>query len=267
MDLHKRIEVLAPEGACDLIVIRGANGFIEGKPANGAIAALFPLSPGHNDVAAECRRGGTRVGEPIAQSWLARLRNAPTARIKAHVSGGEITLDAAGSEPAPVQSAPLIAYEWRAGSDNPMPLALSSDRILLTMAAPKLDGEYRVTLRVADAAGRADESTIMFRVRQGQPEPIDTTREPPAWIDGAVIYGVAPKLFGPRGLADVSARLETLARLGVNTLWLAPVTASSASDFGYAVMDYFVVRSDFGSEAELRHLDRGRARAPDACDP
>jgi cyclomaltodextrinase / maltogenic alpha-amylase / neopullulanase len=254
---HKRIEVLAPEGTCDLIVIGGANGLIEGKPANGRLVALFPLSPGHNDIAAECRRSGLRVGEPIRQAWLARLRNAPTARIKAHVSGSKLELDAGGSQPAAAEPAPIIAYEWRAGSDNPMSIALPGEGMHLTMPSPRLNGEYRVTLRVRDAAGRADESTIIFRVRQGRPEPIDTTREPPTWLDGAVIYGVAPRLFGPRGLADVSARLDTLARLGVNTLWLAPVTASAASDFGYAVTDHFVVRSDFGSAAELRQLIAG----------
>jgi cyclomaltodextrinase len=254
---HKRIEVLAPEGACDLIVIRGANGHLEGKPANGHLAALLPLSPGHNDIAAECRRGGMRIGEPVSQAWVARPRNAPTARIGAQISGSKITLDAAGSQPAAAQPTPLVTYEWRAGSDNPAPLALPAEGIVLAIPSPKLDGEYRVTLRVVDAAARADESTMIFRVRRGQPEQIDTTREPPAWIDGAVIYDVVPKLFGPRGLTDVSARLDTLARLGVNTLWLAPVTASAASDFGYAVTDHFVVRSDFGSETELRHLIAG----------
>jgi cyclomaltodextrinase len=252
--LHKRIEVLAPENACDHIILRGAYGVIEGKPEKGRLAARLPFSPGHNDITAECRRGGVRIGEPVRQAWLARARNVPTARVNVNASGNEIILDAADSEPAAAQPTPIIVYAWRAGSDNPMSLALPGAGIRLKIPSPRLDGEYRVTLRVADAAARADESTIMFRVRQGQPQQIDTSREHPAWIDAAVIYGVAPKLFGSRGLVDVSTRLDALARLGVNTLWLAPVTASAASDFGYAVTDHFVVRSDFGSEAELRHL-------------
>jgi cyclomaltodextrinase / maltogenic alpha-amylase / neopullulanase len=91
-------------------------------------------------------------------------------------------------------------------------------------------------------------------VRDGKPETIDLTREHAAWIDGAVVYGVVPHLFGPRGLADVTERLDKLAALGVTTLWLSPITAAARNDFGYAVTDYFRLRQDFGSEADLREL-------------
>ena len=109
-------------------------------------------------------------------------------------------------------------------------------------------------LRVTDELGRSDESTATFRVRGGKPETIDLLRENPAWIDSAVVYGVVPSFFGRRGLEDVTARLDELARLGMNTLWLLPITATLPGEFGYEVTDHFRLREDVGSEADLRNL-------------
>jgi cyclomaltodextrinase / maltogenic alpha-amylase / neopullulanase len=102
--------------------------------------------------------------------------------------------------------------------------------------------------------GRVDESTATFRVRKGRPEAVDLQREHPGWIDAAVIYGIDPFRFGPRGLVDVIPRLDELRALGVTTLWLTPITAAPAQDFGYAVTDHFQVRPNLGSEADLRNL-------------
>jgi glycosidase len=96
----------------------------------------------------------------------------------------------------------------------------------------------------------------MFRVRHGEAQSFDPLRDKAQWIDAAVIYGVVPALFGKSGLAGVTAHLDRLAALGVNTLWLSPVTASPPRDFGYAVTDYFRLRADFGDEGDLRELIR-----------
>ena len=159
--------------------------------------------------------------------------------------------------------APIVAYEWRARERNPAPIpGLPASGAQIELAPPPIDGEYYVTLRVRDDRGQIDESTAMFRVRRGKPEAVDIMREHAAWIDRAVAYGVVPSLFGPGGFRDVTARLDDLANLGVNTLWLSPVYESPPGDFGYAVTDYFSLRPNFGSEADLHGLiamahDRG----------
>jgi cyclomaltodextrinase len=143
----------------------------------------------------------------------------------------------------------------RARDGNPAPLpALPSRDKQIVLQPPAVDGEYFVTLRATDELGRADESTATFRVRGGKPEMIDLLREHPAWIDSAVVYGVVPSFFGPRGFEDVTARLDELARLGMNTLWLSPITATVPGEFGYEVTDHFRLREDVGSEADLRNL-------------
>ncbi|MFT3912836.1 MAG: alpha-amylase family glycosyl hydrolase [Anaeromyxobacteraceae bacterium] len=82
-----------------------------------------------------------------------------------------------------------------------------------------------------------------------------------AWHRGAVVYGVVPPLLvsrpGESPLAAVTAHLDALADLGVDVLWLAPVTATDdPGAISYAVTDLFALRPDYGTPAELRALVR-----------
>jgi glycosidase len=71
------------------------------------------------------------------------------------------------------------------------------------------------------------------------------------------VYGVVPPLFGPRGLADVTARVPDLAALGVDALWIAPVQATDdPGAISYAITDHFAVREDYGTLDDLRALVR-----------
>jgi cyclomaltodextrinase / maltogenic alpha-amylase / neopullulanase len=76
----------------------------------------------------------------------------------------------------------------------------------------------------------------------------------PAWTASAVVYGVVPFLFGERPFRAVTDRLEYLRDLGVNALWLSPVTRSPEGDFGYAVTDYLRTNPRYGSEEEFSKL-------------
>ncbi len=83
------------------------------------------------------------------------------------------------------------------------------------------------------------------------------------WTDGGVVYGVVPSLFGDPPLQAVTERIDELVELGVDALWLSPVTATTdPDDFGYAVTDYFAVRDDFGTAADMKALVE-RAHAHD----
>lgn len=83
-----------------------------------------------------------------------------------------------------------------------------------------------------------------------------TTPAPTGWARDAIVYGVIPSRFGPRGIPDVTARIDDLHDLGVNTLWLSPVSEPSPGDFGYEVMDHRKLRSDYGTPADLHRLVR-----------
>ncbi len=77
-----------------------------------------------------------------------------------------------------------------------------------------------------------------------------------------VVYQIYPKSFSDSdgdGLGDlrgVTARLDHLAKLGVDYLWLTPFFPSPQRDNGYDVADYCAVDPHFGTMADLEELIR-----------
>ena len=91
----------------------------------------------------------------------------------------------------------------------------------------------------------------------------DQTRSKPAptpWWKGAVIYQVYPRSFadsngdGIGDLAGITARLDHIASLGVDAIWLSPFYPSPMDDFGYDISDYCDVDPIFGSLADFDAL-------------
>jgi alpha-glucosidase len=84
------------------------------------------------------------------------------------------------------------------------------------------------------------------------------------WWRGAVIYQIYPRSFsdsngdGIGDLAGITARLDHVASLGADAIWLSPFFASPMKDFGYDVSDYRAVDPIFGT---LEDFDALVARA------
>ena len=75
----------------------------------------------------------------------------------------------------------------------------------------------------------------------------------PDWWRGGVVYQIYPRSFldmngdGVGDLAGVAARLDYVARLGVDAVWISPFFVSPMQDFGYDVADYKNVDPMFGT--------------------
>ncbi|MDE2427270.1 MAG: alpha-glucosidase, partial [Burkholderiales bacterium] len=73
------------------------------------------------------------------------------------------------------------------------------------------------------------------------------------WWREAVIYQVYPRSFsdsnddGVGDLPGITARLEYIASLGVDIVWISPFFTSPMKDFGYDVADYCDVDPLFGT--------------------
>ena len=80
------------------------------------------------------------------------------------------------------------------------------------------------------------------------------------WWQGAVIYQVYPRSFadasgnGVGDLQGITARLDHIAELGVDAIWLSPFFRSPMKDFGYDVSDYRDVDPMFGTLADFDDL-------------
>ena len=88
------------------------------------------------------------------------------------------------------------------------------------------------------------------------------------WWRGAVIYQIYPRSFldtnddGIGDLPGITSRLEYVADLGVDGIWISPFFTSPMKDFGYDVADYRDVDPVFGTLqdfdallAKAHHLD------------
>ncbi|SEB21016.1 alpha-glucosidase [Variovorax sp. YR216] len=84
------------------------------------------------------------------------------------------------------------------------------------------------------------------------------------WWRGAVIYQIYPRSFmdsngdGIGDLPGITARLDHVAALGVDAIWVSPFFRSPMKDFGYDVADYRAVDPMFGT---LEDFDAMLARA------
>lgn len=87
---------------------------------------------------------------------------------------------------------------------------------------------------------------------------------PPAWWHGAVIYQIYPRSFqdtdadGIGDLPGITQRLDYVAGLGVDAVWVSPFFKSPMADFGYDIADYRAVDPVFGT---IEDFDRLLAKA------
>ena len=86
------------------------------------------------------------------------------------------------------------------------------------------------------------------------------------WRDG-VIYQIYPRSFADSngdGIGDLNGimgKLDYLADLGVDAIWLSPIYPSPDVDFGYDVADYYGIDPKYGSMDDFhRLLDEAHAR-------
>ena len=80
------------------------------------------------------------------------------------------------------------------------------------------------------------------------------------WWQGAVVYQVYVRSFcdsngdGQGDLPGVISKLDYIASLGVDAIWLSPIHPSPNRDWGYDVSDYEGVHPDYGTLADFEKL-------------
>ena len=91
---------------------------------------------------------------------------------------------------------------------------------------------------------------------------IHSTQTGVPWWKRAVIYQVYPRSFQDSngdGIGDIPgiiSRLDYLAELGIDAIWLSPVYCSPQDDNGYDISDYRDIDPIFGTLADMDRLIR-----------
>jgi len=87
-----------------------------------------------------------------------------------------------------------------------------------------------------------------------------TDKREAMWYQDAVLYEVFVRAFvdsngdGIGDLPGLITKLDYLQDLGVDTIWLLPITPSPLRDDGYDVSDHFNVHPDYGTLDDFRRL-------------
>jgi oligo-1,6-glucosidase/alpha-glucosidase len=87
-----------------------------------------------------------------------------------------------------------------------------------------------------------------------------TRPEDHPWWERGVVYQVYPRSFqdsdgdGVGDLRGIEQRLDYLAGLGIDAIWLSPIFPSPMADFGYDVADYCGIEPMFGTLADFDRL-------------
>jgi maltose alpha-D-glucosyltransferase/alpha-amylase len=105
----------------------------------------------------------------------------------------------------------------------------------------------------APHSARAGKSTA----RRGKPSAL---HDDPLWYKDAIIYQVHIKSFfdanndGVGDFPGLIAKLDYIAELGVDAIWLLPFYPSPRRDDGYDIADYRNVHPDYGSLSDVKHF-------------
>ncbi len=92
---------------------------------------------------------------------------------------------------------------------------------------------------------------------------VPAARQPEDWWKSAVVYQIYPRSFadsdgdGVGDLRGIIGKLDYLAALGVDVLWLSPVYRSPQDDNGYDISDYEDIDPMFGTLADVDELIAG----------
>jgi alpha-glucosidase len=80
------------------------------------------------------------------------------------------------------------------------------------------------------------------------------------WWRGAVVYQIYPRSYvdangdGLGDLPGIISKLDYIASLGVDAVWLSPIYPSPQADFGYDVSDYCGIEPAYGTLADFDRL-------------
>ena len=222
------------------------------EASGGAFAVPVVLGGGESEIVA-CAAGA--CSDPLTLTLGYALR--PEVYLFATVAGREVAFE--GHVLANPEGGALT-FDWEEDPDNPQALGLavlSDTTAAASVPADAAPGEYYVDLTATDADGDTFRARTFVTVTADEVTPFDIEEDYAAWIDDAVIYEVSPFYFqrsAPSRFVAIEERLPELAELGVNTVWLQPVTPTANGGQAYDVTDYFGIWSTLGTEGELRAL-------------
>jgi cyclomaltodextrinase / maltogenic alpha-amylase / neopullulanase len=151
-----------------------------------------------------------------------------------------------------------LNFSWQEDKQNPISFQISgSADTVVNFSVPggSPPGEYYFNfLAISDGLDSSYARTCIV-VEEDSLHSFDIKTDHAKWIEQAVIYQVTPYNFTANGSFDkVRQKIPELSDLGINTLYLQPVYKTWGGGQGYDIINYFQIREDYGTEADLKAL-------------
>jgi glycosidase len=179
----------------------------------------------------------------------------PEIYAKAEVNGFDVTFKAQTIENS---AAEQLSFLWVADENNPSTVSINNytDSIASASFSSGLpNGEFYFDVYVTTPSNDTTIARTFVTFKDGVIRPFNIISDYAAWIDSAVIYEITPYIFVNNGkFNNITSKIPDLVRLGINTIWLQPIYKTFYGGQGYDITDYFNVRSDLGTEQDLRTL-------------
>jgi glycosidase len=216
----------------------------------GSWSAGLNLQDGVNTFQASALDGEGEAGSSAVMEYTLNRNHAPrpVVDVSLHADGyirlyGGNTQDIDGD---------ITTWTWTAEAGNPQAVSIvnGGSSIARIEDLPTVEGVYRVRLTVADGEGNSDYALGQFEVENGSILPVGENGYP-TWVRDAIIYEVYVRSFDSgRDLDGLTARLQEIADLGANCIWLMPIF-EGPSDHGYAINDYYAIEADYGTQQDF----------------
>jgi glycosidase len=147
-----------------------------------------------------------------------------------------------------------ISYLWYQDPGNPTQISLgdvTSQNIQLNISGTT--GEYIFKVKVTDSRGRFN--TAGYLVKSGVDSlHIEGISEHPGWVDNMRLYEIYTPTYGQSqfGLKGVLEKINYLADLGINAIWLTPIFDGNYN--GYATKNYYKINPALGTSDDLKAI-------------
>ena len=123
----------------------------------------------------------------------------------------------------------------------------------IQVTIPPIVGDYFIKVKVTDAKGNYNLGGCLIRSTLDAVS-IVSPDEQPAWVKKIILYEIVPLVYNntTSPLAGIAAKLDYIASLGVNTIWLTPIFEGKGN--GYWVKDFYKISPTQGTIEELKEL-------------
>lgn len=147
-----------------------------------------------------------------------------------------------------------FTYVWSQPETTPISIISTPTNTKdITLNIPEIIGEFFIQLKVIDEKGNSNISGCIIKSTKDEIRILNDD-ESPEWINKMILYEIGSYGYNydKSNLSGIISKLDHIAKLGVNTIWLTPIFEGEGN--GYWTTDYFKISSNLGNKEEFKIL-------------